>query len=114
MLCILLCDLGLVTAVSIQLGPSHLSPNNLLLMPSILMLSVASLKGSTKRTLPGMVLYKLYNDFFHVFQVYSVLLSTDFMSTCISGDQGEPFFSDKSFFLSFYVQIGVLQFVQRV
>jgi hypothetical protein len=41
--------------------------------------------------------------FFHVFWVYSVLLSTDFMYSRIPVGQGRP-----------YVQIGVLQFVLRV
>jgi hypothetical protein len=45
----------------------------------------------------------------------SILLSTDFTYSCVPGDQGGPIFLDLIFFWqSFYVQIGVLQFVSHV
>jgi hypothetical protein len=69
----------------------------------------------TRRTLPGIVLYKLYTYFFHVFCMYSIHLSTDIIYSCIPGGQGGPFFFRHDFFWRlFYVQIGVLQFVSRV
>ncbi len=72
--------------------------------------------GSTKRTLPGIVLYKLYTNFFHVFCVNSVLLSIDFTYFPVPGDQGGPIFFRQNIFFwwAFYVQIGVLQFLLRV
>jgi hypothetical protein len=57
-------------------------------------------KGSTKCTLPGIISYKLYTYFFHVFCMYSVLLSTDFTYSRIPGDQAEPIFFRQDFFLA--------------
>jgi hypothetical protein len=56
-------------------------------------------RGSTKCTLCGIVLYKLYTYFFHVFFMYSVLLITDFTYSHVPGDQGGPIFLQTKTFL---------------
>jgi hypothetical protein len=58
---------------------------------------------------------KIYT-FFHVFSMYSVLLSADFTYFRAPGDQGGPiFFRLRNFIWRlFYEQIGVLQFASRV
>jgi hypothetical protein len=48
-------------------------------------------KGSTKRALCGIVLFKLYT-FFHVFCRYSIILSTDSTYSRVLGDQGGQVF----------------------
>jgi hypothetical protein len=54
--------------------------------------------------------YKLYT-FFHVFCLYSVLLSTDSTYSRVPGDEGGLIFFKRDFFWwSFYVQIGLLHF----
>jgi hypothetical protein len=68
--------------------------------------------GFTICTLPGAILIQIVYLFFCVFHVYSVLLSTDFTYSRVPGNQGGPMFFRQEFFLqSFYVQIGLLQFV---
>jgi hypothetical protein len=54
------------------------------------------LKGSTIWTLPETVLIQIIY-FFHVFCVYSVLLSTDLTYSRIPGDQEGPIFFDMIF-----------------
>ncbi len=70
-------------------------------------------KGSTKRTLCGIVLFKLDMFFFHVFYVRTGLLRTDSTYSRVPGDQGGSFFSHlEIFFLALvFVQIESLQFV---
>ncbi len=58
-------------------------------------------KGSNICTLPGTILIQILYLFFHVFCVYSILLSTDFKYSHVPGDPGGPiFFRRKKLFLA--------------
>ncbi len=53
--------------------------------------------------------------FFHVFCMYSVLPSTDLAYSRVPGDQGGTFLFKQDFFWwSFYIQIGIVQFVSWI
>jgi hypothetical protein len=73
---------------------------------------LCKLKGSTQRILCGIVLFKLYMVFSMCFACKRDSLVLILHIPTYLGIKGGWFFSDSSFFWwSFYVQIGVLQFV---
>ncbi len=75
--------------------------------------SLTTKKGLTKRTLFGIVLFKLDTIFSHVFSMKTGFLSTDYKYSRVPGDQeGLIFFRLQDIFSALaFVQIGLLQFV---
>ncbi len=68
-------------------------------------------KGSTKRILCGIVLFKLYTIFSMCFAYTPFSLVLIVHIPAYLGIKGDQFFSDEFFWRLFYVQIGVLHFV---